>query len=80
MHTYSLKVQETPTDINERKKGKFTDIFTDFTKQLNLRKRSLFKFYVVSKTNIHEYLERLYICVRLDFLHVLQPKQRIEIG
>lgn len=65
---------------NEREKEKFTDMFTDFKKQLNSKKPSLFKFYVVSKTNIHEYLQRLYICVRLDFLHVLQPKQWIEIG
>lgn len=67
MHTYSLKVQERPTGINEREKEKFTDIFTNFTKQLNLGIPSLFKFYVISKTNIHEYLERLYIFVRLDF-------------
>lgn len=32
MHTYSLKMQERPADINEREKEKFTDIFTDFTK------------------------------------------------
>ena len=54
--------------------------------QLTFKKPPLQSFGVVLKKNIHNYLKRLFkfssifqlhICVRMDFLHILQPKQHI---
>ena len=54
--------------------------------QLTFKKPPLQSLGVVLKKNIHNYLKRLFkfssifqlhICVRMDFLHILQPKQHI---
>lgn len=53
-----FKVQEWPTGVNVTKKEKLTDMFTDFTEQLNFKKLSLVKFWCSIKKE-YNYLKRL---------------------
>lgn len=68
--------------------AKFIDVVSDSTWQLTFTKQHLSSFRGESKENIHNHLEgyeilylsELHICVSLEFLHILQPKQHIAIG
>lgn len=73
-----FKVQQRPTDFNVTEKEKFTDVFSDFTEQLNFKNCHLSNFNVASEKNIHDYLKSLCVCEG-GFFHVLQPEQCLEI-
>ena len=83
IHTWvkdPIKVHDKPTDFNVTEYEKFIDTLSDFTLQLTFKK--LATFWCSIKKNTHSYSKRLlnilffqlYIRVKPDFLHILQPK------
>lgn len=64
MVRHPLTVQDRPVDFNVTAYGKFSDMISDFTFQLNLRNYHWMSFHVVSKKSAHYYLKTLkYFCV-----------------
>lgn len=71
-------------DFQVTRNEKLIDRVSDSTLQLSLKNYHLLNFGVVSK-NTHNHLKGLKysslfqppICMRLEFLHILQPKQYI---
>lgn len=62
--------------------SEFTDMFSDSTPQLTVKKLPLSHFALVSNENIHNYLIKFLsflciYCLGLDFLSKPQPKQHI---
>lgn len=80
------KVQDRPVDLNVTRWEKFIDINSSSTQQLNFKKLSLAEIWCNIQENIHNYLKRqlkyslfqLQVCIRLDFLHLLQPNNKSQ--
>lgn len=75
-------MQEKVKNFNATKSKKLINMISEPTFATNFKKLLLFKLWYSVK-NIHNYLKSLlkysslHICMRLDFLHILQPKQCI---
>lgn len=79
---YPFKLQDGSIDFIVMEYEKFVNVISDSTLQLNLKKLPESNFGIVS--NNHNFLKmplkdscffQLRICVRPDFLQLLQPKQ-----
>lgn len=82
-----VKVQDRPVDLNVTQWEKLIDIDSSSTQQLNFKKLSHAELWCNIEENIRNYFKRqlkysslfqLQVCIRLDFLHLLQPNNKSQ--